>query len=185
MDIDFHEKLFSSLQHLARELNYPIPTKFDEFVDFYEYLKTHHPKFLYEDDEYYILDNLEENLIDFATKFENCSPSPPWKLGGLLNIGEEISHMITAILLATQENIQLAASQPLFTLEEFKQSTKEAMEEFLAPLPALEDDLSPKEKEALEHKKGVQARLLECALLDSNKVNKTTLGDIKRKSGKK
>ena len=147
MEIESYRLLFNDLNELSKKLNYCSNlVRFDEFVDFYEYLKTHEPNILYKDDNYYYLDNLKKRLKDFASEYTRTTSSGylKEKKKSIPVIPENVLDMMTSILIYQRSiipKIKPPVEKQLFTLEDIKKSTNESLKEYLEPLALKLTDL--------------------------------------------
>lgn len=148
MDIESYRLLFNDLNELSKKLKHCSNlVRFDEFVDFHDYLKTNEPYILYKDDNYYYLDNLKKNLKDFATEYMKSTSTGylKEKKKSIPVIPEDVLDMMTTILThqsSIPPKIKLPAVKQLFTLEDIKKSTDESLKEYLKPLSMELTDLA-------------------------------------------
>lgn len=70
IDTNYYKQLFFDLDQLANELNYNSDlVYFYQFADFIKWLAFKHKEIYSEDDRYYWLDDVEENLKEFAVAY--------------------------------------------------------------------------------------------------------------------
>ena len=70
IDTNYYKQLFFDLEQLANELNYNSDlVYFYQFADFIKWLAFKHKEIYSEDDRYYWLDDVEENLKEFAVAY--------------------------------------------------------------------------------------------------------------------
>jgi regulator of replication initiation timing len=81
-------------------------------VDFYQYIETNHNAIKFPEEGHYYLDDLEgfkEDLINFADMYSKCSHSKYFEMeNDILYIPEEVTTMISSILLANPTDKELA-----------------------------------------------------------------------------
>lgn len=76
IDTEYYKQLFHNLNELADELGYNSDlVYFYQFADFIKWLELNHKELFKEDDRYYWLDDIEENLKEFANAYLEVADS--------------------------------------------------------------------------------------------------------------